>query len=93
MIGERMLSTGQAAKRFGVSVPRICRRGLVGRLVPITRWQSTQRRFVSRQVDASYESLVTFRSASVVCARKPRLSYPYSVVLPFGPSWRVDTTA
>ena len=49
---ERMLSTGQAAKRLGVSVRTIDRWKADGRLVPITRSQSRQQRFSSRDVDA-----------------------------------------
>ena len=52
MIRERMLSTGQAAKRLGISVRTIYRWEAAGRLVPITRLGSGQRRFSSRDVDA-----------------------------------------
>lgn len=37
MIRERMLSTGQAAKRLGISVRTIYRWEAAGRRVPITR--------------------------------------------------------
>ena len=44
MAGERVLSTGQAAKRLGISVRTIYRWEAVGRLVPTARLQSGQRR-------------------------------------------------
>ncbi len=40
MAGERVLSTGQAAKQLGISVRTIYRWEAVGRLVPVTRLHS-----------------------------------------------------
>ena len=56
MAGERVLSTGQAAKRLGISVRTIYRWEAVGRLVPTARLQSGQRRFSSRDIDALLRS-------------------------------------
>ena len=51
-----MLSTGQAAKQLGISVRTIYRWEAVGRLVPVTRLHSGQRRFSSRDIDALLRS-------------------------------------
>ena len=47
-----MLSTGQGGKRLGISVRTVYRWEAAGRRVPITRLESGQRRFSSRDVDA-----------------------------------------
>ena len=64
-----MLSTGQAAKRLGISVRTIYRWEAAGRLVPITRLESGQRRFSSRDVDALLRLTVHDKDRCAVYAR------------------------
>jgi len=70
MANERMLSTGQAAKRLGVSVRTVYRWEETGRLHPV-RLPSGQRRFYSREV----ERILRARTgAAVRCAVYARVS-------------------
>ena len=69
MIREQMLSTGQAAKRLGISVRTVYRWEASGRLVPITRLGSGQRRFSSRDVDALLRLTVHDQDRCAVYAR------------------------
>ena len=69
MVGERALSTGQTAKRLGISVRTIYRWETVGRLVPISRLPSGQRRFSSRDVDALLRSRTAGAERCAVYAR------------------------
>ena len=69
MVGERALSTGQTAKRLGISVRTIYRWEAVGRLVPISRLPSGQRRFSSRDVDALLRSRTAGAERCAVYAR------------------------
>ena len=69
MAGERMLSTGQTAKRLGISVRTIYRWEAAGRLVPISRLPSGQRRFSSRDIDALLQSRVRGKERCAVYAR------------------------
>ncbi len=58
MAGAQTPSAGPAAKRLGGSGRTIYRWEAVGRLVPITRLHSGQRRFSSRDIDALLRSRV-----------------------------------
>ena len=49
---KRALSTGQAAKRLGISVRTLYRWEAAGRLHPMTRMPRGERRFAAREVDA-----------------------------------------
>ena len=69
MAGERMLSTGQTAKRLGISVRTIYRWEAAGRLVPISRLPSGQRRFSSRDSDALLRSRDRGKEPCAVYAR------------------------
>ena len=69
MAGERMLSTGQTAKRLGILVRTIYRWEDAGRLVPISRLPSGQRRFSSRDSDALLRSRVRGKERCAVYAR------------------------
>ena len=69
MSGEQALSTGQAAKRLGISVRTIYRWEAVGRLVPVARLHSGQRRFSSRDIDALLRSRVGGNEHCAVYAR------------------------
>ena len=69
MAGERVLSTGQTEKRLGISVRTIYRWEAVGRLVPISRLPSGQRRFSSRDIDALLRSRVRGKERCAVYAR------------------------
>jgi len=64
-----VLSTGRAAKRLGVSVRTIYRWEAAGRLVPISRLSSGQRRFSSRDVEALLRSRVAGKERCAVYAR------------------------
>jgi len=52
MEGERLLSTGQAARRLGISVRTLYRWEEAGRLKAVMRLPTGQRRFSSREIDA-----------------------------------------
>ena len=52
MACEQVISTGQTAKRLGISVRTVYRWEAAGRLRTMTRLASGQRRFSARQVDA-----------------------------------------
>jgi len=64
-----MLSTGQTAKRLGISVRTIYRWEAAGGLVPISRLPSGQRRFSTRDVDALLRSRTAGAERCAVYAR------------------------
>ncbi len=69
MIRERMLSIGYAAKRLGIAVRTIYRWEAAGRRVAITRLESGQRRFSSRDVDALLRWMAHDQDRCAVYAR------------------------
>ena len=69
MTGEQALSTGQTAKRVGISVRTIYRWEAAGHLVPISRLPRGQRPFSSRDVDALLRSRTTGAERCAVYAR------------------------